>query len=1186
VTDMESAVRVSGEIQLDRNNPWPGLASYDESSFSFFSGRTAESAELFRRILDEPITVLFGKSGLGKTSLLKAGVFPRLRDRDLLPILIRLQLRAGADPLTAQVQRTLFDELRSQGIEHPGIRDGESFWEYLHRARLEFWTPQNRLVRPVFVFDQFEELFTLGRSMTADVQAFREDLADLAENRIPGAVAGRLEDGPAAEAGLDLQTMPYKIVIALREDFLADLEGWRVTIPSLRRNRMRLLPMGPEQAFQAVCNDRTRHLVSEVIGRKIVAFLSSPAGGADDDGRDDSALPTVEPALLSLFCRGVNEHRKLEIKTQFDDALLEGGKGTIVLDFYRTSLADQPVRVRTFIEEELITEHGYRNSYSVDDAIARNAVTARELETLINRHLLRHEHHLGADRVELTHDLLTRAVVEERDERRQAEQTVLDRRQRWRLIAIAAAFALVAVVFAGLALRASRAELRANAERDRARSRELGALAATVMNTDPELAAILALRGLDRAETAEARSALLDAAQYAWPSAILSKDAVRGMPKAVALSGDGNLLAVLAGSDTISLWDVRTREPSPVWKNPASLAASATVAFSPDQKLLAVGRLSSIELLDAATGLPARTLPPQPEVRDRRIAFSPDGDWLATSQDDDHVRLINYRDDSIQPIDIPASGVVGFSVISGKRILAVRDPLAAFAFELQDDGKWTQTKVDLSTCMNPQSVSPGPEFFSATWRAHACTFNASNGEPSNEGTADRATTDVVWSAGGGASAELLEPQERVSDLLVGRFLSGRMASRIKGAHISPFESDRSRLISMNEAATRAAVIDADETHTQVRIFSLGSHKLFLSRFDRDGFSVAPDGEWMAVATGSAKAPAIDIIPLKQTFDPRQLARVSLRIPTAAAPTRVYAVQNSVVAVLSTEPTTTVVFDAASGKPRFEPRTGRAEPIGRAGGVLLFRPSGTDPWRLVKTMDGTPLAVPDQFPVTRESLIVARSPRREAIAVMRPVSSGSHRAGVVLYSVQGDRVLPAGYLREPPEGLLSAEMMGVNDDASGITDVQKQLFWPAAKSADGAQAAATRVTPGSSSPSGRVVLQQDTRRVVRQPDGAVLKQFTGEIGGYLFSADDRWLAVWGKDGLHVLDLTTGQPSFGLNFGEDIETVEFGAHDSILSVHFSVTTLVVPLERRTIEQFARWLAPRELTNEERVMFGLRE
>ena len=59
----------------------------------------------------------------------------------------------------------------------------------------------------------------------AEVAAFREDLADLVENRIPTGVAHRLENDPASELGLDLQAMPYKVVVALREDFLADLEG-------------------------------------------------------------------------------------------------------------------------------------------------------------------------------------------------------------------------------------------------------------------------------------------------------------------------------------------------------------------------------------------------------------------------------------------------------------------------------------------------------------------------------------------------------------------------------------------------------------------------------------------------------------------------------------------------------------------------------------------------------------------------------------------------------------------------------------------------------------------------------------------------------------------------------------------------------------------------------------------------
>ena len=398
---------VAGEGQLDHENPWPGLASYDETSRFFFSGRASEANEALRRIVDEPVTVLFGKSGLGKTSLLNAGVFPRLRERDFMPVLVRLHVREVSEPLIEQVRRRLLEELQQLGIEHAETKDVETLWEYLHSAGQEFWTPQNRLVRPVFVFDQFEELFTLGRAVPAQVEAFREDLADLAENRIPAAVAQRHDDAPGSEQGLNTRTMPYKIVIALREDFLPDLEGWRPMMPSLRRNRMRLLPMRRDQALEAVCNGRTAHLVSEPIGRKIVAFLS-PCGSPEEGDEEAVRGAAVEPALLSLFCHGINEQRKRAGKTNFDAELLEGGKGTIVRDFYVDCLADQPARVRRFIEDELVTESGYRNSYSVKDAINVGVITESQLDALINRHLLRHEHHLGTDRVDLTHDLLTR----------------------------------------------------------------------------------------------------------------------------------------------------------------------------------------------------------------------------------------------------------------------------------------------------------------------------------------------------------------------------------------------------------------------------------------------------------------------------------------------------------------------------------------------------------------------------------------------------------------------------------------------------------------------------------------------------------------------------------------------------------------------------------------------------------
>ena len=96
-----------------------GLASYDEAAWPYFNGRSAEIEELTRRIVDEPLTVLFGRSGLGKSSLLKAGVFPRLRELGFVPIYIRLHFRDAQLGLTEQVRAYFEQELREQRIEYP-----------------------------------------------------------------------------------------------------------------------------------------------------------------------------------------------------------------------------------------------------------------------------------------------------------------------------------------------------------------------------------------------------------------------------------------------------------------------------------------------------------------------------------------------------------------------------------------------------------------------------------------------------------------------------------------------------------------------------------------------------------------------------------------------------------------------------------------------------------------------------------------------------------------------------------------------------------------------------------------------------------------------------------------------------------------------------------------------------------
>ena len=416
----------TGATRLDAQNPWPGLDAFDEAGRPFFHGRDEEIAELLRKVREAPLTVLFGKSGLGKTSLLRAGLFPRLREEQYLPVYVRLALRSDAPPPVRQLQDCLAGTLAQEHIDAPAMRADESLWAYLHRADLEFWNARNFLVTPVFVLDQFEEAFTLGAKLGETTARLRNDLGDLAENRIPEALMPALS-GPAADA-LQVRAMPYKLLLSLREDFLPELESWRVAIPSLAKVRFRLLPMRPDQALAAV--SAAREIVDEPVAQRIVDFVAAAAGtsievtgqAALDAGLvGNSREGEVEPALLSLFCRGLNEARKRSGKAKIDQALLEGAKQSIIADYYATCFDGMPDAVPRFVESELITEKGFRNSYARDDAVPGH-LSEEQLQRLVDLRLLRIGESYGAQRIELTHDLLTHVVREARDRRRATER--------------------------------------------------------------------------------------------------------------------------------------------------------------------------------------------------------------------------------------------------------------------------------------------------------------------------------------------------------------------------------------------------------------------------------------------------------------------------------------------------------------------------------------------------------------------------------------------------------------------------------------------------------------------------------------------------------------------------------------------------------------------------------------------
>lgn len=195
-------------------------------------------------VLAERLVVLFAKSGVGKSSLINAGLAKNLRKRHYFPI--NLRLNDPTTPLMETVDDQVKQAAKNAGIDHtPGEK--ETLWHYFKTA--EFWSAQDTLLTPVLVFDQFEEIFTLGYAQQQR-DAFFEQLADLVRGSVPTSERQKNQDGQRpryTDAAPEV-----KIILSMREDFLANLEELATDIPSILQNRFRLLAMTPEQARKAI----------------------------------------------------------------------------------------------------------------------------------------------------------------------------------------------------------------------------------------------------------------------------------------------------------------------------------------------------------------------------------------------------------------------------------------------------------------------------------------------------------------------------------------------------------------------------------------------------------------------------------------------------------------------------------------------------------------------------------------------------------------------------------------------------------------------------------------------------------------------------------------------------------------------------------------------------------------------
>jgi hypothetical protein len=117
--------------RLRRSVPGWSLAPFTEVDCDYFYGRDAEVRELTDRVRRAPLTVLYGVSGYGKSSLIGAGLIPMLRKAEHPIVLLRRCYDdLAARPLHGDVIAACASEI--PGCTRPEAPETLTLWEFFH----------------------------------------------------------------------------------------------------------------------------------------------------------------------------------------------------------------------------------------------------------------------------------------------------------------------------------------------------------------------------------------------------------------------------------------------------------------------------------------------------------------------------------------------------------------------------------------------------------------------------------------------------------------------------------------------------------------------------------------------------------------------------------------------------------------------------------------------------------------------------------------------------------------------------------------------------------------------------------------------------------------------------------------------------------------------------------------------
>ena len=584
-----------------RDSPYFGLDYYDEKFGAWFFGRESDGSKIITNLRAARLTLLHAESGVGKTSLLRAGVawrlhrladdmFARGRPVRSIPVVFSSWKDDPTTELATAVGAAVRPYLANGGMP---ARAGGPLDEVIDAAA------DAASAGLLIMLDQFEEYF-LYRSREPVPERFADELARCV-NRT------------------DLRA---NFLIAIREDAyaeLGDLFKGRITnvygnylhIDYLDRASAEKAIRGPVDVYNSQPGVTQPVAVQdelvEAVLDEVRAFDRDGPDRAADGGRDRIATP-----LLQLVMQRVWDTERAEGSAELRLSTLQQLRGVrmIVDDHLGKALgalsgAEREAAIDMF--DHLVTPSGGKIAESVSDLAKRTGHAEDQVDGVLRKlddeRILRPvpaapgQDPVRSRRYEIFHDVLASPInraIAAREEQRRVRRV---RRLAALAVALLVVVSTVAVVFAYLLNSA-------NTEKLTAESRELAADADLNVAHDPELSTSLALQALKLRSTSQAEDALR--------AGLPGLQALRTFHDGSAVAAtafdpaDPDKVVSVDSSGVAWIWDVRTgrRLERLSYGGYAKTGQAAAVAFDPTGTRVAVGYQGSniVVVFDARSG--------------------------------------------------------------------------------------------------------------------------------------------------------------------------------------------------------------------------------------------------------------------------------------------------------------------------------------------------------------------------------------------------------------------------------------------------------------------------------------------------------------------------------------------------------------------------------------------------------